>query len=63
MRLAICMGESLRLCASCARNVDNQPAPRNGADTRQWIQPVTRGERCFDWYPQPPQPTPPATGT
>lgn len=62
MRLAICMGESLRLCASCARNVDNQPAPRNGVDTRQWIQPVTRGERCFDWYPLPPKPPAPPTG-
>lgn len=62
MRLAICPGESLRLCSSYARHAENHPAPR-GPDYRQWMAPTTRGERCFDWYPQPPKTTPPTTGT
>lgn len=62
MRLDPCPGESLRLCTSCARNADNQP-PVRGPDHRTWMQPTTRGERCFDWYPQPHKTTPPSTGT
>jgi hypothetical protein len=57
MRLSVCPGESLRLCTSCARNADNQRAP-TGPDYRTWIQPYTRGERCFDWYSLPPTPKP-----
>lgn len=65
MRLTLCEGESIRLCASCARNVENQVLkPRPGQiDTRPYLNPHTRGERCHDWYPLPPTPTPPATGT
>ena len=55
MRLSTCPGEGIRLCASCARNVDNQ-APVKGPDYRTWINPQTRGERCVDWYPLPPKP-------
>lgn len=61
MRLDVCPGESLRLCASCARNVDNQP-PVNGPDYRSWIKPNPRGEKCFDWYSLPPKPPAPPTG-
>lgn len=65
MRLSLCEGESLRLCASCGRNVDNTIAGRAKAqqvDTRPFLTPTTRGERCFDWYPLPPKPTTPGTG-
>lgn len=62
MRIPLCPGEALRLCASCARNVDHHPREAPGADARRLIRPVTRGERCFDWYPKPPEPTPPTSG-
>lgn len=57
MRLTLCEGESLRLCASCARNVENA-TPSPGVDTRPRLNPTTRGERCFDWYSLPPTPKP-----
>lgn len=56
MRLSVCQGEALRLCASCARNVDNHPPVPPKDDYRSWIQPVTSGERCRDWYPLPHKP-------
>jgi hypothetical protein len=47
MRLALCEGEALRLCASCGRHVDNATQrPRAGqVDTRPFLNPNTRGER------------------
>lgn len=60
MRLTVCEGEALRLCASCARNVENTTPP-TGADTRPRLNPTTRSERCFDWYPLPPTPKPAST--
>jgi hypothetical protein len=57
MRLALCEGEALRLCASCARNVELHPKPA-GPDHRTRMHPNTRGERCLDWYPLPPNPKP-----
>lgn len=62
MNLLLCEGEGIRLCASCARNVDNQPRPK-GADTRQRLNPNTQRERCTEWYPLPPTPKPAAAAT
>jgi hypothetical protein len=62
MRLDMCEGVAIRLCASCARNVENSPA-RSGSDLRPRINPNTRGERCAEWYPLPPKPTPAASAT
>jgi hypothetical protein len=61
MRLDMCEGVAIRLCASCARNVENVPAPK-GQDVRPRLNPNTRGERCPEWYPLPPTPkaAPPA---
>lgn len=56
MNLTLCEGEGIRLCASCARNVDNQPKPK-GIDVRARLNPNTRGERCTEWYSLPPKPT------
>jgi hypothetical protein len=60
MRLALCEGEALRLCASCARNVENatQRPRADQVDPRPYLNPNTRGERCLDWYPLPPTPKP-----
>jgi hypothetical protein len=62
MNLTLCEGEGIRLCASCARNVDNAPKPK-GPDLRSRLHPNTRGERCTEWYPLPhtPKPATPAT--
>jgi hypothetical protein len=60
MRVTLCEGEGIRLCASCARNVANTTPP-SGPDMRPRLYPNTRGERCPEWYPLPPTPKPAAS--
>jgi hypothetical protein len=56
MRLNPCPTAALRLCASCGRNPDNQPAHLRAAQLVP-IHPSTTGERCHDWQPAPQKPT------
>lgn len=45
MHFALCQGLDLRCCASCARNVDNNP----GVVVEHTLKPAADPPRCADW--------------